>query len=449
MAMFLCNHLKVNNVETFINRLQISVAIISCMIAYVILGYFFEREHFFLLLFFFTVTFIGTSFLIGTYDFERYLFSLGVFFRLIFLFSLPFLSQDFYRFIWDGHAVLQGINPYVFKPESIIETTASFPNAHFLISKMGGLSASHFSNYPPINQYIFAISAAVGGESILVSAISLRVFIIAADIGIYYFGRKILRYFDKDPNAIFCFFLNPLVIIELTGNLHFEGVMLFFLIVGLYYLISFRWIIAAIFIALSISLKLIPLLFLPIFWKYLGLKKGFLFSSLVVIFNLFFFFPFVDINLISSYSQTIALWFINFEFNAGFYYLIREIGFYYFGFNGILFFGPLIAFVSFILALFFGFGRKNKTITDVILNAFFLLTFYFLISTTVHPWYVVSLIVLSVFTRFRFSVVWSYLIIVSYCAYSVFPFHEDLALITAEYALVLLVMFYEIRLKKV
>ncbi|MGB5270553.1 MAG: mannosyltransferase, partial [Eudoraea sp.] len=151
----------------------------------------------------------------------------GILFRLIFLLVEPNLSQDFYRFIWDGELVLSGINPYLQTPDTIMENGGILlANAQELHSGMGSLSARHFSNYPPLNQLLFAISAFLGGKSIMGSLIAMRSIIILADIGIYYFGKKLLRYLNRSPYLIFWYFLNPLVIIELTGNLHFEGVML-------------------------------------------------------------------------------------------------------------------------------------------------------------------------------------------------------------------------------
>jgi hypothetical protein len=198
----------------------------------------------------------------------KFLVALTILFRIVFLFAIPNLSQDFYRFIWDGRMLFEGLNPYLFTPESFINA-GNFPiaQAKELYLGMGELNASHYTNYPPIKQFIFFISSLFTGKSILGSVVVMRLFIIAADIGILYFGKKLLEKLQIPTQYIFWYLLNPLIIIELTGNLHFEGVMLFFLVWSLYLLHSGKWQLAAMVFGLSVSVKLIPLLFLPLFYQ--------------------------------------------------------------------------------------------------------------------------------------------------------------------------------------
>lgn len=430
--------------DAFFTKYQVVFAAFISVFAYVVLGYFFEREQFYWLLFLYSVAFLGMILLIKTQEYEKVFFKIGVLYRVLFLFSTPALSQDFYRFIWDGQAILAGLNPYQFKPDAIIDSLANFPNADFLYEKMGSLSAAHFSNYPPINQLFFVIAAFVGGKSILVSTIVLRLIIIFADIGIYHFGRKILTHFNKNTENIFWYFLNPLVILECTGNLHFEVVMLFFLVAGLYYLIHYKWLIAAVLIALSISVKLLPLLLLPLFCQLLGLKKSLFFYSFILGLNGLFFLPFVNSTLAENYFETIALWFTNFEFNASIYYLVREIGFYIKGYNIIHTVGKITPFVTVVIVLFFGLIKKNQSIDVIIKNALLVITLYLFISTTVHPWYLINVLLLGIFTKYKFPIVWSFLIILSYYAYSVHPFQENKYLISMEYAIVFGLFIYEV-----
>jgi alpha-1,6-mannosyltransferase len=423
------------------NFALLSSIIVFC---YAFLGYFFERNQFTLLLFLYSVIFVCSYVLIEKIKINtKKLFYIGIAFRLVFLFSTPFLSQDFYRFIWDGRLIASGINPYEYLPKDIINIIVTFSQANELYNGMGSLSAQHYSNYPPVNQLFFTIAAIVSGKSILGSAIVFRIIIILSDVGVFFFGRKILAHLNQNKNKIFWYFLNPLVIIELTGNLHFEGVMLFFLIAGLYYLVINRWIIAAILIAISISVKLLPLLLLPLFWQKVGFKKSIVFYIIIIVLNLLLFVPFINQNLISNYIETINLWFYHFEFNASFYYIVREIGYYIKGYNIIGLTGKFLPIITIIIALIFAFFRRNN-INEKLFNSMLLfLTIYFFISTTVHPWYIINLIVLGLFTKYKYQLVWSFTIVLSYYTYSQSNFKENMILIFIEYLIVFCLFAYE------
>ena len=381
---------------------------------------------------------------------------LGIFFRLLFITSVPNLSQDFYRFIWDGRLVLQGINPYLISPEMYLSEGNQVVNqAQLLYEGMGALNASHFSNYPPVNQLLFSIAAIFSGKSILGSVIVLRLIIIFADIGILYFGRKLLKKLNIDENRIFWYFLNPFILIELTGNLHFEGVMLFFVIVSLYFLHNKKWIIAAILFGLSVSVKLIPLLFLPLFFQWFTKKEsnslGFMklvgFYLIVILTVVISFVPFYSPDFVSNFVATIGLWFQNFEFNASVYYIIRWIGYKIVGWNLIETIGKILPLVIVVFIIIITFFRKNKASKQLMTAFLIAISFYFLFSTTVHPWYVATPLLLSIFTKYKFPLVWSFVVILSYSAYGSEGFSENLWLVALEYSIVFGYFLWEVFLK--
>jgi len=376
----------------------------------------------------------------------------SVWFRVIFILAIPNLSQDFYRFIWDGRMILEGLNPYLFTPESFI-INDEFPviQADELYNGMGALNGSHFTNYPPLNQLCFVISGLFAGKNILGSIIVMRLLIIVADFGTLYFGQKLLKKLELPSYHIFWYLLNPFIIIELTGNLHFEGVMIFFLVWSLFLLQKNKWKLAAIVLACSISVKLLPLIFLPLFFQKLGLKKSFIFYCITGITTLILFSPFYSSVFITNYSQTVALWFGNFEFNASIYYILREIGYLYRGWNEIAIIGKIIPILVFTFVIIMTFFRKNKTSIQLFTTMLLCLTFYFFMSTTVHPWYIATLLILSVFTRYKFVLIWTFVIILSYLAYNNIDTankYENLWIITLEYIIVYSFLIWEVFLKK-
>ena len=422
--------------------------VFASLLFYISFGYDLPRTDFFKLATLYSALFFLCYKLI---QYEKWNFGIpfvaGILFRLTFLFAEPGLSQDFYRFVWDGQLICHGINPYLYIPKDLItDIVQKIPNAAELYNGMGELSASHYSNYPPLNQLIFAFAALLTGGSTLGSVLVMRIIIIWADLMVYYFGRKLLLGLNRPPHLIFWYFLNPLVILELSGNLHFEGVMLGLFIGSLYYLTKKKWALGAVFYALSISIKLIPLIFLPLFIKYFGIRKSIRFFGIIggvcLLLLLCFYIP----QFFANYSRSIGLWFSNFEFNAGFYNLVKHIGIQWnvrpweliktYGKVVPLIVIPTVALVTFV--------RKNQRMDILITSMLWILALYYFLSATVHPWYVIFLVLLCLFTPYKFPIVWSLTIILSYEAYSNEGFKENLLLLFIEYIAVYGFMIYEI-----
>ncbi|MFD2563091.1 mannosyltransferase [Aquimarina rubra] len=386
----------------------------------------------------------------------KFLAAIALGFRILFLFAIPNLSQDFYRFIWDGRMLLEGFNPYLSLPESwIAQGNAPITQAQELYDGMGALNGSHYTNYPPISQFCYLIAGVFAGKSILGSVIIMRTLIILADIGTFFFGRKLLQILHIPENRIFWYLLNPFAIIELTGNLHFEAVMIFFIIWSLYLLQKGYWYWAAIALALSVSVKLIPLLFLPLFFQKfitgfnnINLKNQLLkligFYGIIILMTILLFAPFLSSEFISNFSETIGLWFQNFEFNASIYYIIRWIGYQTIGWNIIGTVGKILPMIVIGILLLLTFFRKNNTTTELITVMIIGISSYYFLSTTVHPWYLAVPLALCVFTKYKFPIWWSFVIILSYTAYIHPDFKENLWFVALEYSIVFGIFIFEV-----
>lgn len=450
---------------SFLSKYKDILFILTSTILYFVFAYFLERTNFTLVLSLWVGLFVCFYFLLKDekIPIQTYI-GLAILFRLIFLFTAPNLSQDFYRFIWDGRMILEGLNPYLSLPETFIQKH-NFPinKALELYQGMGEMNGSHYTNYPPFNQLCFFIAALLSSKSIFGATIVLRSIIILSDIGILYFGSKLLEKLNLPVKNIFWFILNPFVIIELTGNLHFESVMLFFFVWALYQLQKGKWFVAAVLIACSVSVKLIPLLFLPLFLQYFTKKKGlhllkkealqnlvqyvkFILTILFVTMVLFL--PFYSSTLIDNYSNSVGLWFRNFEFNASFYYIFREIGYLFRGYNEIAVIGKILPVITILFLMILTFFRDNSSTKKLIPALLFSICFYYFFSTTVHPWYLATPLLLCVFTNYRFPIIWSFVIILSYQAYENSPWKENLWFVGLEYVIVFSTLIFELKLNK-
>ena len=426
---------------------------ILSVLFYFLMAYFLDRSNFTQLITQYFILFIPFLYFIKKEKNSfTFLVAIAIIFRLIFLTAIPNLSQDFYRFIWDGRMMLKGFNPYLYLPETFInQGYAPINQATELYSGMGALNGSHYTNYPPINQLNFFIAALFNNSSIIGSIIALRLQIILADIGIIYFGKKILEKLKLPVHNIFLYALNPFIIIELTGNLHFESVMLFFLVWSLYLILQKKWSIAALVFSLSVAVKLIPLLFLPLFYQWFTKdekRKGILnflsFAAIIIGINMLLFLPFLSSDLLDKYLSSVGLWFQKFEFNASLYYVARALGTLFRGYNEIAIIGKTTPVIVVIFLLIITLFRKNKSPQQLITALLIGISFYYFTTTTMHPWYLATLVILSVFTNYRFPIVWSVVIVLSYQAYANIPWKENLWLIALEYLVVYGFLLWEI-----
>jgi alpha-1,6-mannosyltransferase len=425
-----------------INKPSIIALLTFSFLGYLLFGYFIKRQDFLTLVIVYTFLFAIYYLLIQS-DF-KYKLHVGLLFRLTFIIALPVLSQDYFRFIWDGRMLLNGYNPYLYLPIDLIKLPSfSIPQQSDLYVGMGLLSAKNHSNYPPFNQLIFLITAFLSNNSVLGSVIIMRLFIILADFGLYFYGKKILLSLGKNPESIHWYFLNPLIIIELAGNLHFEGVMMFLFFLGIYFIYRNKNHWAALLFSSSILLKVLPIIVLPLFFRFLSLKKAIVFFLISGFITIAGFLPFYSSQLIANYTTSIGLWFNKFEFNASLYYVFRQIGHFFTGYNMISIFGKMSLIITSLFIAYFSFKKTKIELEKLLLLTLVIFSIYFGLSTTIHPWYLVSLVLLAVFIDIKYPILWSFTVILSYYAYSVEGFKESYSLLLLEYLPVYVWVYFE------
>ncbi|WP_299707596.1 hypothetical protein [uncultured Pontibacter sp.] len=370
----------------------------------------------------------------------------GLLFRLILLFAIPALSDDYFRFVWDGRLLLAGENPYLYLPSHFLSGATQSPAGITpeLFRQLN--SPDYYSVYPPVLQAVFWLSAALSPDSLMGSIMMMRVVILVAEAGSILLLLRLLRRMALPDRYVHLYALNPLVILELTGNLHMEALLIFFLLLFLYQLHFQRHLIAAVPFAFAVGAKLLPLMFLPFVWRKLGFKRFAAFSGVLLVTLVLLFYPLLSLEVLHNIWQSIDLYFQRFEFNASVYYLLRWLGFRLTGYNQIAVIGPLLSVVTVGIVLSMAAVKKLGSVRRLAGYMAAALTVYLFLSTTVHPWYISTLVALTAMSQFRFAIVWSCFSIFSYSAYRSSAYTENLWLVLLEYSLVGLWLLAELYL---
>jgi hypothetical protein len=365
--------------------------------------------------------------------------------------AVPALSDDYHRFRWDGLLVAEGQNPYLHRPDELLSATnewlvdeADQPVRQLLSELYPKLNSPHYySVYPPVCQAVFGAAAWLFPQSERGFIIMLRLVILLAEAGTALLLISLLRGFGQPRQQALWYVLNPLVIVELTGNLHFEALLICGLLAAWWALTRGRWSWSAGALGLAVATKLLPLLLLPFlirrldwgaFLRYVGVV-GLVLGGVLA--------PFFSAELLSNIGRSLDLYFHTFEFNASIYYVLRAIGYWLVGYNTISTLGTGLALAAGLLILCLAWREKQPsfaTLGQVLLLA---LTAYYLLATIVHPWYLAPLVALSCFTSYRYPIVWSGLIMMSYAAYQTSAYTENLILVGLEYCIVLGVLLWE------
>ena len=364
--------------------------------------------------------------------------------RLAGFYFEPLLSDDYFRFIWDGMLIHGGINPFEYLPSSLIEQPEIIKADSGLYAKLN--SKDYYSVYPPIAQLLFYISYSINDLNYTGHIIFYKSILLIADLSVIFLLSKLLKQYNLSASAVLIYALNPLIILEYTGNLHMEGLMIAGLLAGVLLSQKRMFLASSIMMSFSICSKLLSLILIPFMPREMYWKRIIQWSAVTILFCALIFI--LTFGMQAGWIKSVGLWFHTFEFNAGIYYLVREIDAWWRGYEDIKIIGPAMGLLSMLfMILLWIFYLKNRQAHWSVFMVM-VLTIYFLMSTTLHPWYLGTLIALSVISGHLFPVVWSYFIFLSYSHYADNGFNEKYIFIITEYSLLFLWIIFEFSKRK-
>ena len=365
------------------------------------------------------------------------IFLLGLGMRLVVSFTLPNWSEDYARFLWDGKLLELGENPYAESPNSTMGNSKFASSAYLntLLESMN--SPEYYSVYPPLNQSLFWLASASSGDSIILGVTALRLILLFGEIGVFFLLFRLLRTWGLSQTKMIWYWLNPLVVLEIVGNVHFEGLVLMFLLAsvlsffkGMFGFSGGLW-------GLAAGLKLLPLILGPafVFASKTKAQKTFWIGFFLMVGICFW--PLLIGDSFSRFFESLQLYQGKFEFNASVYYVLREIGFWIQGYNII---GDLTKGLSVLtigLIIFFSWKKSPKNDLELVDLFVLIYLIYLILQPVVHPWYILPGLGLSILAERKTFILWSFGAVFSYQAYGNPENWENPLLLTLEYGLVL------------
>ncbi|MFN3997892.1 MAG: glycosyltransferase family 87 protein [Algoriphagus sp.] len=367
----------------------------------------------------------------------------GILLRLAVFAFAPQWSDDVYRFLWDGELLTVRENPYLQTPREYQEAQPDSDNSYLnsLFDKLN--SPDYYSVYPPLNQAVFTIGAVASNGSIWNGFFALRLMLILGEIAVFYLLWKLLELFQKPSKIILLYWFNPLIILEITGNLHFEGLVLVFLLASLLALQKRKNWLSGGFWGLAISMKLLPLMLVPAFLFFAEARKNLTFwiASFFSVILCFVWLYWDDSYL--NFFQSIRLYQGKFEFNGSVYYLLREVGFWIKGYNTIETLTKILSGATLLAIVFFSWKMKPKSLFELVDLLVLIYLIYLILQPVVHPWYIIPAFGLSLLTHRNTFLIWTFAVIFSYQAYGNTDFKESPIFLFTEYFLVFAAIFFD------
>jgi hypothetical protein len=346
--------------------------------------------------------------------------------RMTYISVSPIGSDDVYRYMWDGKVQTHGLNPYSYTPNS--------DTLNYLHSPLLPASINHpdlKTLYFPFSEWIFYVCYQISGEAIWGYKLFLLISEIATIIGLFLLLKQL-----KLPLKFLLFYaLCPLPIFQFAIDSHLDGLGLPLFIFGISAYINRKITLSLFLLSLSISIKPIGLVLLPIFLLHQKTWKNRL--QVIITPALIIALQFTPYLLNSNPFDTLFTYVKHWTFNG---IVFETINLYFIDNQKSRLICVLLLSIL-LLAVYFS---KKQLFNKIYLAFLFML----LLSPVVHPWYVAWLTVLLPITCRWSGILLTGLVsltsftILNYKLYGIWE--QSPVILIIEYIPVILFLLYEL-----
>jgi alpha-1,6-mannosyltransferase len=230
------------------------------------------------------------------------------------LWRVPFLvrpaesQDDVRRYIFDGRLQRLGYNPY-----RVIPADPKFDTLHTAATR--GLNNPDVpSPYPAGAQLFFR-----GVTAIRESVFAFKVAFVVCDLAIIFLLLATLRLAGQPQHWVLIYAWHPLLATDVAGSGHIDILGALLLLSSFVALVHCRRTLAAITLGLAVSVKFLPIVLLPLYWRRVRLRDGLMAAFIVAILYV----PFLERGHIPIGS--LGVYIQRFRFNGPIFVSIEEV----------------------------------------------------------------------------------------------------------------------------
>ncbi len=188
-------------------------------------------------------------------------------------------DDDIHRYVWDGRLQRLGYNPYLVVPGDPAVKGLHTPETRNLNNP------DLPSPYPPGAQLFFRAVTAIQE-----STFALKVAFVICELLMMLLLLDVLRSRGRSSHLVLAFVWNPLLAVEVAGSGHIDIVGALFLLASVAALGRGWRATASIALGLAVSVKFLPIVLLPLYWKRIRISDATLAAAAVGLLYL----PFLD-----------------------------------------------------------------------------------------------------------------------------------------------------------
>jgi alpha-1,6-mannosyltransferase len=188
---------------------------------------------------------------------------LAALWHLPFLLTAPGSDDDVHRYVWDGRVQRLGYSPYVVVPNDPAFASLHTPETRTLNNPEVP------SPYPAGAQLFFRAVTSIH-ESIF----ALKVAFVLCDFAIVFVLLDILRRTRQGAHWVLAYAWHPLLATDVAGSGHLDILGALLLLVSVAALVRRRRAVAALAFGLAVSVKFLPIVLLPLYWKRVRIRDA-------------------------------------------------------------------------------------------------------------------------------------------------------------------------------